>query len=89
MMPLRAAIPKTVKKPTSEPSERIPSLANAASTPPTSAIGSVRKDSAARRQLAEGRLQQEEDPERGADAEDEQPVCAAWRSSYSPSSSAW
>jgi hypothetical protein len=48
---LRAAIPNTVKKPTSEPSESTPPAMNAASTPPTSAIGSVRKDMVASRQL--------------------------------------
>src|SRR5687767_5573102 len=51
MMPLRTAMPITVKNPTSEPSEIVPPAANAASTPPTSAVGSVRKDTEARRQL--------------------------------------
>jgi len=41
-IPLRAAIPNTVKDPTSEPREIIPPDSQADSTPPTSAIGSVR-----------------------------------------------
>ena len=40
---MRAAIPKTVKKPTSEPSEMMPLAAYAASSPPTRAEGKVRK----------------------------------------------
>ena len=71
-MPLRAAIPKTVKKPTSEPSERTPPPANAASAPPTSAIGRVRKASVASRQLPNAACKQQEDRERAAAAEEEQ-----------------
>src|SRR5947209_11446096 len=72
MMPLRAATPNTVKNPTSEPSEMTPPVANAASTPPIRADGRVKKARAARRQLAEGCLQEEEDPERCGNAEAEQ-----------------
>ena len=48
---MRAAMPNTVKNPTSDPMERIPPVANAASTPPTSASGRVTKASSAGRQL--------------------------------------
>ena len=51
MMPFRAAMPSTVRKPTSEPSEITPPAPNAASTPPTSANGSVRNANMAKRQL--------------------------------------
>ena len=45
-------MPKTVKKPTSEPIERMPSAPiTTASRPPTSAIGSVTNDRIASRQL--------------------------------------
>ena len=50
-MPLRAAMPSTVKNPTSAPSVIVPSAPQAASTPPTSAIGSVSMSSHASRQL--------------------------------------
>src|SRR5258706_592714 len=55
MIPLRAAIPSTVRKPTSEPSEIDPPPMNVASTPPTSAMGSARKATAAMRQLPKDR----------------------------------
>jgi hypothetical protein len=42
MMPLRAAIPTTVTRPTSEPSDNTPPVKNAAAMAPTSANGSVR-----------------------------------------------
>src|SRR5437773_11269635 len=51
MIPLRAAIPRIVKNPTSEPSEMTPSAKYTARTPPTSAEGSVKNESVARRQL--------------------------------------
>ena len=52
MIPLRATMPRIVKNPTSEPSEMMPSPnEKAASTPPTSAMGSVRNDRAASRPL--------------------------------------
>src|SRR3970040_13606 len=49
MMPLRAAIPRIVRNPTSEPSEMTPSPKYAASTPPTRAEGKVKKEKVARR----------------------------------------
>ncbi len=52
MMLLRAAMPSTVMKPTSEPSEMMPSPVQTASTPPTSAAGSAMKISSASRRLA-------------------------------------
>ena len=61
MMPLRAAMPSTVRKPTSEPSEITPPLEYAARTPPTSAMGRARKVSSGqppaleRRSAAAGR----------------------------------
>ncbi len=73
-MPLRAAIPKTVKKPTSEPSEMMPPAdESAASTPPTSADGRVKNRAGARRKLPKDSQQEEEDRRcSGEDAEAEQ-----------------
>ena len=51
MILLRAAIPKTVRKPTSEPSEITSPVKYAASNPPTSAEGKVKKPSTARRRF--------------------------------------
>src|SRR4029453_14677558 len=47
MIPLRAAMPRTVTKPTSDPSERTPPVISAARTPPTSANGKRAKTTAA------------------------------------------
>ena len=43
MMPLRAAMPSTVMKPTSEPSDSTPPASNAPATPPIDAHGRLRK----------------------------------------------
>ena len=61
---MRAAMPSTVKKPTSAPSVIVPSPAQAASTPPTSAIGRVRNTSDGQPPAAERRLEQEQDDQR-------------------------
>ena len=63
--------------PTSRPAGEEPSERAAASTPPTRAIGSARMNIRARRRAAEGRVQQQEDPDRGGDAEDQQAVVRA------------
>ena len=47
---------------------------HAASTPPTSATGSVRNISVASRTLSERRLEQEQDRDRGAESHLQQPV---------------
>src|SRR6266849_1165054 len=62
MMPLRAAIPNTVKNPTREPSEMTPPVTKAASTPPTSADGRVKKASAASRQLPKAACKRRKTP---------------------------
>src|SRR3989304_3674049 len=67
MMPLRAAIPKTVRKPTSEPSESTPPPTYAASTPPTRADGKVKKDRAASRVVPKRELDLPEVPFEVAD----------------------
>ena len=73
-MPLRAAMPSTVRNPTSEPSEMIPPPAYAASTPPTRAEGSVTKDRVASRQLPNDDLQQQEDRQHGRHRVDQDPL---------------
>ena len=88
-MPFRAAMPNTVRKPTSEPSDRTPSPSHTASAPPTSAIGSRQEREQRQAQAAERGLEQQEDRDRGGDAEHEQPSCAAFSSVDSPSTSAW
>jgi Glutamine amidotransferase domain len=50
-IPLRAAMPNTVRKPTIEPNDRMPSPSHTASTPPTRATGSARKAIIVRRRL--------------------------------------
>ena len=50
-IPLRAAIANTARRPASAPSENVPPAIRPASSPPTSASGSDRNASAARRQL--------------------------------------
>ena len=45
MIPLRAAMPSTVTKPTSDPSDTTPRVATTANTPPTSANGIVKATS--------------------------------------------
>jgi hypothetical protein len=88
-MPLRAAMPNTVKNPTRDPIERIPPVAKAASTPPTSAMGSVTKARRAGRQLPSATCRS-----RKMIASEMAPIVnsrvwAACCSSNSPSSSTW
>ena len=71
---MRAAIPNTVRNPTSEPSDSTPSPSYTASTPPTSAIGSSRNVSAARRRLPKAAWSSRKIDDRGGDAEQVQPV---------------
>ena len=73
-IPLRAAMPNTVKKPTSEPSEMIPPAIQAASTPPTSAIGNVRNSEHGEPPVAERGLEQQQDEQPGDDRRLEQPA---------------
>ena len=89
-MPLRAAMPKTVKNPTSEPIERIPSApSTTASRPPTSAIGKVTNERIASRQLRNEACSSRKIPIAAAMPKRIMSCCASWRSLYSPSSSAW
>ena len=74
MIPFRAAIPSTVKKPTSEPSEMTPPVMHAASIPPTSADGRVRNDSSARRVLPNEACSRRKTPISGGEREEQQPV---------------
>ena len=74
MMPLRAAIPSTVKNPTSDPSDSTPPPRYAASTPPTSAIGRVRNESTASRQLPNEAWSRRKTPIAAAIAKHEQPL---------------
>ena len=50
-IPLRAEIPNTVRNPTREPREIMPSPKNAASIPPTRADGKSKNDRVAKRVL--------------------------------------
>ena len=67
-------MPRIVKKPTSEPSEMTPPPTKAASRPPTSAEGSARKVSSGEAPAPVGRLEEQEDADRGGHGEQEQPV---------------
>ncbi len=88
-MPLRAAMPKTVKKPTSDPSDTMPPAIQAAITPPTRAIGSVRKTSRASAPArndacSSSRIRMPVTPAVASSR-----LWAVCRSCYSPSTSAW
>ena len=72
MMPLRAAMPRTVTNPTSDPSDSTPPERNAAATPPIRANGSVSATSATRRADAEVDVQHQQDPEQREQAERQQ-----------------
>ena len=64
-MPLRATMPKTVRKPTNEPSEMTPPPKKYAdSTPPTRAIGQGEEGQGRQPPAPVGRLQQQEDHQR-------------------------
>ena len=71
MIPLRAAMPKTVKKPTSDPSEMTPPPSQAASTPPTRADGQREEQERGQAPAAEGGHQDEEDADHGDQAEEQ------------------
>ncbi len=75
MMPLRAAMPSTVTKPTSEPSDSTPPVRNAPTTPPTSANGSVSATSARQPHRAEVDVQQQQDAEQRERAESRAAGC--------------
>ena len=74
MMPLRAAMPSTVRNPINEPSEMTPPASHAARTPPTSAEGSVRKLSVARRQLSKDCRRRRKMPTSASTREQLQPL---------------
>ena len=67
MMPFRATIPSTVKKPTIDPIEITPPAMSLPTTPPISASGSVRKVNTARRNFFSTGEQDQEDPDRRDD----------------------
>src|SRR5215831_10394172 len=88
-MPLRAAMPNTVKKPTNDPREMIPPPAHAARIPPTSAIGSVTKASTASRHLRNDAWSSSRIRTPAMSEDCSSRDCAACRSWYSPSISMW
>ena len=84
MMPLRATMPSTVKKPTSEPSEITPPPTQAMSTPPTSAEGRVTKASTASRKRRKASRSRTKIAAAATAPQPNSRDCAAWRSRNSP-----
>ena len=72
MMPLRAAMPNTVRKPTSEPSEMDPRRRGGRHHPADQRRGQRQEDDRRQAPAAESGLQEQEDAERGGDREAEQ-----------------
>ena len=88
-IPLRAAMPKTARKPTREPRERIPSPNRTASRPPTRAIGRSRKTSTVNRMLPKTACSSSRMTTSAAAPSRVSLLLAAFSSVDSPSTSAW
>ena len=73
-------MPNTVRNPTNEPSDRMLSLMRyTASTPPTSAIGSVRKNNVATRRLPKAACRSRKIPIAAMSAEQQQAILSVLR----------
>src|SRR5437016_2313097 len=77
MMPLRVAMPRIVRSPTSEPSESVPPLMrNAANTPPTKRPRQSQQGENREAPTVETRPQQEKDGDDCDEGRHQQPLCA-------------
>ena len=85
-MPLRAAMPRTVRKPTSEPSEMMPSPSVGREHPAHQGRRQGQEGQGRQAPAAESRLQEQEDPDHGGQPGEQQALLGGCRSAASPSS---